>query len=305
MVGSAILRCLINSGYKNILTRTHHELNLIDQAKTKRFFHDERPEFVFIAAAKVGGILANSKFKGQFIYENLSIQNNIIHFSHEVGVKKLIFLGSSCIYPRNLQQPIREEALLSGYLEPTNEPYAVAKIAGIKLCQSYYKQYNDNFISLMPNNLYGPNDNFDLETSHVLPALVKKFHEAKVNANDKVEIWGTGKPQREFLHVDDLATATVFLFENLCAKKLYKMGISHINIGSGDEISIRELAFLIKEICEFNGRVIFNPDKPDGMPRKLLDTSFLNNLGWKANIELRDGIESLYKWYKNNAHLQH
>tara|TARA_B100000519_G_C14259532_1_gene446868 strand:- start:6436 stop:7392 length:957 start_codon:yes stop_codon:yes gene_type:complete len=301
MVGGAILRCLNKKGYNNTITRTHDELNLIDQVKTKRFFNNEMPEYVFVAAGKVGGILANSKYKGQFLYENLCIQNNIIHFAHETGVRKLIFLGSACIYPRASEQPIKESSLLSGYLEPTNEPYAIAKIAGIKMCQSYHNQYGDNFISLMPNNLYGPNDNFDLETSHVVPAMVRKIHEAKITDNDKVEIWGSGKPFREFLHVDDLADAVVYLFENINSKELYKMGISHINVGSGDEISIKNLAILIKDIIGFEGDLIFNSNKPDGMPRKVLDCSLLNKLGWKRRIHLSDGIRSLYSWYKNQS----
>ena len=298
MVGASILRCLRKNGYNNTVTRTHDELDLINQVKTKRFFNNERPEYVFIAAAKVGGILANSKYKAQFIYENLCIQNNLIHFAHEVGVRKLIFLGSACVYPRLSKQPIKEAALLGGYLEPTNEAYSIAKIAGIKMCQSYYEQYGDNFISLMPNNLYGPNDNFDLETSHVLPAMIRKFHEAKLKADAKVEIWGTGKPFREFLHVDDLADAAIYLFEKFEGQDLYNMGISHINIGSGNEISIKDLALIIKKIIGFNGEVVFNNTKPNGMPKKLLDSSIINKLGWESKIPIFDGIESLYSWYK-------
>tara|TARA_Y100000746_G_C15447223_1_gene425536 strand:+ start:645 stop:1553 length:909 start_codon:yes stop_codon:yes gene_type:complete len=297
MVGSAILRYLKSDGYKNIITRSHDDLDLINQESTKRFFFSEKPEYVFIAAAKVGGILANNSFKGQFLYENLSIQNNIIHFSHKVRVKKLLFLGSACVYPRLSKQPIKEEALLSGLLEPTNEPYAIAKISGIKLCQSYYEQYGHNFISLMPNNLYGPNDNFDLSTSHVLPALIRKIHEAKINLNNEVEIWGTGKPLREFLYVDDLASAAIFLFKNLDAEELYKIGISHINIGSGEEISIKELATLIKDIVGFNGKLAFNKNMPDGMPRKLLDNTIIDNLGWKNKTSLKDGVKSVYDWF--------
>ena len=299
MVGASILRCLNKNGFNNTITRTRDELNLIDQIKTKNFFNDEKPEYVFIAAAKVGGILANSKYRGQYLYENLCIQNNIIHSAHEAGVRKLIFLGSACVYPRASEQPIKESSLLSGYLEPTNEPYAIAKIAGIKMCQSYFHQFGDNFISLMPSNLYGPNDNFDLETSHVLPALIRKIHEAKIKEKNTVEIWGTGKPLREFLHVDDLASAAVFLMEQLNADKLFDKGISHINIGSGEEISIEGLAMKIKKIIGFNGGLIFNKDKPDGMPRKLLDISVLNNLGWKSSIPLSDGLESVYSWFLN------
>ena len=297
MVGSAILRYLKGNGYKNIITRAHDDLDLINQESTKRFFFSEKPEYVIIAAAKVGGILANNSFKGQFLYENLSIQNNIIHFSHKVRVRKLLFLGSACIYPRLSEQPIKEQELLSGLLEPTNEPYAIAKISGIKLCQSYYEQYGHNFISLMPNNLYGPNDNFDLSTSHVLPALIRKIHEGKVNSNNEVEIWGTGKPLREFLYVDDLASAAIFLIKNLDAEELYKMGISHINIGSGEEISIKELATLIKDVVGFDGKLIFNKNMPDGMPRKLLDNTIINNLGWKNKTSLKDGIKSVYNWF--------
>ena len=297
MVGSAILRYLKSDGYKNIITRSHDDLDLINQESTKRFFFSEKPEYVFIAAAKVGGILANNSFKGQFLYENLSIQNNIIHFSHKVRVKKLLFLGSACVYPRLSEQPIKEEALLSGLLEPTNEPYAIAKISGIKLCQSYYEQYGHNFISLMPNNLYGPNDNFDLSTSHVLPALIRKIHEAKINLNNEVEIWGTGKPLREFLYVDDLASAAIFLFKNLDAEELYKIGISHINIGSGEEISIKELATLIKDVVGFDGKLSFNKNMPDGMPRKLLDNTIIDNLGWKNKTSLKDGVKSVYDWF--------
>ena len=299
MVGASILRCLNKNGFNNTITRTRDELNLIDQIKTKNFFNDEKPEYVFIAAAKVGGILANSKYRGQYLYENLCIQNNIIHSAHEAGVRKLIFLGSACVYPRASEQPIKESSLLSGHLEPTNESYAIAKIAGIKMCQSYFHQFGDNFISLMPSNLYGPNDNFDLETSHVLPALIRKIHEAKIKEKNTVEIWGTGKPLREFLHVDDLASAAVFLMEQLNADKLFDKGISHINIGSGEEISIEGLAMKIKKIIGFNGGLIFNKDKPDGMPRKLLDISVLNNLGWKSSIPLSDGLESVYSWFLN------
>jgi len=246
----------------------------------------------------VGGILANNTYRGQFLYENLMIQNNIIHSAHKNNVKKLLFLGSACIYPRNATQPIKEEYLLSDKLEPTNEPYAIAKIAGIKLCENYYHQYGHEFISVMPNNLYGPNDNFDLENSHVLPALLRKFHEAKECNKNSVEIWGSGKPLREFLHVDDLASACIFIMENLEAKSLYANNISHINIGSGDEITINDLALLIKKIVGFNGEIIFNKDYPDGMKRKLLDTSRINSLGWYPSIKFEDGLKEIYKWYK-------
>ena len=251
-----------------------------------------------MAAARVGGIFANNTFKGQFLYENLVIQNNIIHYAHKVGVRKLLFLGSACIYPKFANQPIKEEALLTGELEPTNEPYAIAKIAGIKLCQSYFEEYNENFISVMPNNLYGENDNFDLKTSHVVPALIRKMHSAKKNAKKDVEIWGSGDPLREFLHVDDLADAVVFLMINLEAKELYKMDIAHVNIGSGNELSIRQLAILISKIVGFKGNLIFNNNMLDGTMRKVLDTSVLNSLGWKPKIGLNDGLNRVYSWYK-------
>ena len=300
MVGSAIVRRLKQDGFKNFILRSHQELDLIDQNSTQKFFKEEKPELVFIAAAKVGGIQANSTYRGQFLYENMMIQNNIIHAAHKAKVKKLIFLGSSCIYPRNANQPIKEEYLLSDYLEFTNEPYSIAKIAGIKLCENYFRQYGDNFISIMPNNLYGLNDNYDLETSHVLPALLRKFHEAKLNNSDSVEIWGTGTPIREFLHVDDLADACVYLMNNLDAEQLNEQNISHINIGSGDEVTIKELAMMIKVIIGFQGDLKFNSDYPDGMPRKLLDVTRLSAMGWTPKIKLIDGIQSVYEWYVKN-----
>ena len=300
MVGSAIVRRLKQDGFKNFILCPHQELDLIDQNSTQKFFNEEKPEFVFIAAAKVGGIQANSTYRGQFLYENMMIQNNIIHAAHKAKVKKLIFLGSSCIYPRNANQPIKEEYLLSDYLEFTNEPYSIAKIAGIKLCENYFRQYGDNFISIMPNNLYGLNDNFDLETSHVLPALLRKFHEAKLNNSDSVEIWGTGTPIREFLHVDDLADACVYLMQNLNADQLYDQNISHSNVGSGEEVSIKELAMMIKVIIGFQGDIKFNSDYPDGMPRKLLDVSRVHKMGWASKIKLNDGIQSVYEWYVKN-----
>lgn len=301
MVGSALVRKLKADGYKTLLFRAHKELDLLDHHAVNNFFSIEKPDYVFIAAAKVGGIQANNTYRGQFLYENLMIQNNIIHEAHKNSVKKLLFLGSACIYPRNAPQPIKEEYLLSDKLEPTNEPYAIAKIAGIKLCENYYHQYGNDFISVMPNNLYGPNDNFNLETSHVLPALMRKFHEAKKNNNNKVEIWGTGKPLREFLHVDDLADACVYLMKKLKSSKLYNDGVSHINIGSGEEISINELALLIKRIVGFKGDLEFNSNYPDGTPQKLLDVSRQNKMGWKSKIKLNDGIESVYKWYLDNC----
>ena len=297
MVGSALVRKLVAERYRTLLVRTHKELDLLDQHTVNNFFSIEKPDYVFIAAAKVGGIQANNTYRGQFLYENLMIQNNIIHGAHKNSVKKLLFLGSACIYPLNATQPIKEEYLLSDKLEPTNEPYAIAKIAGIKLCENYYHQYGNDFISVMPNNLYGPNDNFNLETSHVLPALLRKFHEAKQCNKNTVEIWGSGKPLREFLHVDDLADACVFLMQNLSAKQLYSFGISHINIGSGDEISIKKLALMIKDIVGFEGEIVFNSYFPDGMPRKLLNTSRLNAMGWESNIKLENGLNSVYEWY--------
>ena len=300
MVGSAIVRNLKGNGFNNLILRTHNELDLISQNEVLQFFNKEKPEVVFIAAATVGGIHANNTYRGQFLYENLMIQSNIIHAAHGNKVKKLMFLGSACIYPRNAPQPIKEEHLLTDKLEFTNEPYAIAKIAGIKLCENYYRQYGDNFISVMPNNLYGTNDNFDLENSHVLPALMRKFHEAKVNNEKTVEIWGTGNPNREFLHVDDLGDACVFLMNNLDAKELYSNDISHINIGSGEEVSIKELALLIKDVVGFKGDLAFNTEYPDGMPRKLLDISRLNNLGWKSEIKLNEGLKSVYGWYLKN-----
>ena len=297
MVGSAIVRCFKKKGFNNLLYQTHRQLDLIDQQKTLEFFKKEKPDYVIIAAAKVGGILANSTFKAQFIYENIQIQNNLIHSAFLAKVKKLLFLGSACIYPRLCSQPIKERSLLSGYLEPTNEFYSIAKIAGIKLCQGYFEQYGANFISAMPNNLYGPNDNFDLETSHVMPALIRKIYEAKIACDDEVEIWGSGKPLPEFLHVDDLAEAVFFLLNKISAKKLRQLDISHINIGSGEEISIKDLAILIKKIIGFKGSLEFNTKKPDGMPRKLLDNSIINKMGWKSHRSLENGTKQLFKWY--------
>lgn len=301
MVGSAIVRRLKAESYSNFLFSTRKEIDLLDQYDVNKFFFAEKPDYVFLAAAKVGGIQANNTYRGQFLYENLTIQNNIIHAAYTCGIKKLIFFGSACIYPRNSSQPIKEEYLLSDYLEETNEPYAIAKIAGIKLCENYFRQYETNFISVMPNNLYGPNDNFDLETSHVLPALLRKFHEAKTQNRNSVEIWGSGKPLREFLHVDDMADACVFLMQNLSAEQLYSFGISQINIGSGDEISIKELALIIKDIVGYKGEISFNSDYPDGMPRKLLDISRIRNLGWESKTPLIDGIKSVYNWYVEHS----
>ena len=302
LVGSATFNYLKKNGYKNVIIKDRHELDLIDQSQTSKFFENEKPNIVICAAAKVGGIFANSTYPGQFLYENLAIQNNIIHFSHQFGVQKLIFLGSACIYPKHARQPIKEELLLSDYLEPTNEAYAIAKIAGIKLCENYFKQYSDNFLSIMPNNLYGPNDNFDPDTSHVIPALIRKFHNAKIFSNKCVKIWGSGTPLREFLHVEDLAEAILFIINYIDVEEIYKKGISHINVGSGQEISINELALMIKEIVGFKGKLEFDSSKPDGTPRKLLDNSILEKKGWKAKIGLAKGIEELYSYYKKHVH---
>ena len=300
MVGSSVNHLLKNQGYENIITKNRNELDLRNQAEVETFFRDEKPDIVFLFAAKVGGILANSTLKANFIYDNLMIQSNVIHSSYKSNVKKLLFMGSACIYPKLATQPMKEEELLSGKLEESNEPYAVAKIAGIKLCESYFNQYGSNFISLMPNNLYGPNDNFDLKESHVLPALIRKMHEAKINNKPKVEIWGTGSPIREFLYVDDLAIASLYLIKNLDANKLYnEMNISHINVGSGEEISIRDLAFLIKEIICYDGDLFFN-GKLDGTPRKYLDIQRINDLGWKSKMTLKEGIIKTYDWFRNN-----
>tara|TARA_B100001123_G_C15208141_1_gene986104 strand:+ start:368 stop:1321 length:954 start_codon:yes stop_codon:yes gene_type:complete len=301
MVGSAIVKRLKYDGYNNLLLASHNELELLDQNAVANFFTREQPNYVFLAAAKVGGIKANDQYRGKFLYENMTIQNNIIHSAFETDVKKLLFFGSACIYPRNAKQPIKEEYLLSDYLESTNEPYAIAKISGLKLCENYFREYGKNFISIMPNNLYGPHDNFDLNTSHVLPALIRKFYEGKINFNRDVEIWGTGSPQREFLHVDDLVDACMFLMKNLDAKKLHEMGISHINVGSGEECTIQELSILIKDIVGFKGNLIFNSDYPDGTPRKLLDISRLRSMGWESSINLEDGIKNLYNWYRENV----
>lgn len=300
MVGSSFLQKMEEEGYKNFLLRSHSELDLVSQVDVNQYFLSEKPEYVFIAAAKVGGIYANDTFRGQFLYENLMIQSNLIHAAHVSGVKKLMFLGSACIYPRNAPQPIKEEYLLMDKLEYTNEPYAIAKIAGIKLCENYFRQYGNDFISVMPNNLYGPNDNYDLKNSHVLPALIRKFHEAKIKNMEIVEVWGTGKPLREFLHVDDLADACIYLMNNLDAVDLYSRDISHINIGSGEEVSIHKLAYMIKDIIGYEGEIVLNSDYPDGTPRKLLDVSRLNAMGWKSKIKLEDGIKSVYKWFLDN-----
>ena len=299
LVGSAIFSCLKKYGYENLLTQNKAELDLLNQEETRLFFKYEKPDSVICAAAKVGGILANKKYPAQFLYENLTIQHNIIHLSHKYGVKSLLFLGSACIYPKYAEQPIKEESILSGALEPTNEPYAIAKIAGIKLCQSYFRQFSKNFISVMPNNLYGMNDNFNLETSHVIPALIKKFHDAKVKCHDAVVVWGTGRPLREFLHVEDLAEAILFIINNINAEEIYSKNISHINVGSGEEISIHNLAIMIKRIVGYKGLINFDESMPDGTPRKLLDSSLLIEKGWAPKINLETGIKDLYCSYKN------
>ena len=293
LVGSAILRRLASDGYRKIITRSRRELDLEDQAAVYRFFEEEQPQYVFFAAAKVGGILANSTYPAEFIRDNLAVELNLIEAAHRAGVEKLLFLGSSCIYPKHAPQPIREEYLLTGALEPTNEWYAVAKIAGIKLCQAYHRQYGSRFISAMPTNLYGPGDNFDLNTSHVLPALLRKFHEAKESGAPEVVVWGSGTPRREFMHVDDLADACVFLMQNYESPEI-------VNVGWGEDVSIRELAELIQGVVGYDGRIVFDTTKPDGTPRKLLDVSRLTAEGWKARIPLGQGVESTYRWYRGS-----
>ncbi|CAG0933543.1 GDP-L-fucose synthase [Geobacter sp.] len=290
LVGSAIVRKLEADGYRNLLFRTSAELDLRDQAAVAAFFERERPEYVFLAAARVGGIVANNSYPADFIYDNLMIQANVIHSAYRFGVTKLLFLGSTCIYPKMAPQPIKEEYLLTGPLEPTNEPYAVAKIAGIILCRSYNRQHGTRFISAMPTNLYGPNDNFDLETSHVLPALIRKVHEAKMASASTVTVWGTGSPCREFIHVDDVADASLFLMAR-------HEGNDIVNIGSGEEISIRDLALLVKRVVGYEGELVFDTTKPDGTPRKLSDVSRLHSLGWRHRIGLEEGVASVYAWY--------
>ncbi|AEJ61883.1 NAD-dependent epimerase/dehydratase [Spirochaeta thermophila DSM 6578] len=353
LVGAALVQALRKKGYTNILTKTHSELDLTDQEAVSRFFENEKPEYVFLAAAKVGGIWANNLYRAEFIYQNLMIQSNVIHQSYLHGVKKLLFLGSTCIYPRLAPQPMKEEYLLTGELEYTNEPYAIAKIAGMRMCESYNLQYGTNFISVMPTNLYGPNDNFDLETSHVLPALLRKFHLAKALQQEnweliradlsrrpleergddisegeiltllekygvrksshgvEVEIWGTGRPRREFLWVDDLADACVFLMEHVDFEDIVKKFLggqqeirnTHINIGTGEDISIRDLAELMKEVVGFKGDIVFNPEKPDGTPVKRTDVSRLHSLGWRHSVGLREGVERLYEWYVSSLEM--
>jgi len=300
MVGSAILRNLKSKGYSNFAFTPYPEYDLTNQKTVQYFFEKEKPEYVIDAAAKVGGILANDTYRAQFIYENLMIQNNLIHYAFISGVKKLLFLGSSCIYPRDCSQPIKEGFLMTGPLERTNEPYAIAKIAGIKMCENYYRQYGSNFISVMPSNLYGPRDNFDLNNSHVIPALIRKFHEAKIFDATTVEVWGTGKPRREFLYIDDMADGCVFLMEHVEAEELYRNGLSHINIGSGVDVTIGELAKSIAKVVGFHGEIVFDISKPDGTPRKLLDVKILNKIGWKNTVKLVEGLTISYHWYLTN-----
>lgn len=294
MVGSAILRRLQAGGYSNLVTRSHAQLDLLSQAATAEFMQRERPDYIFLAAAKVGGIHANNTYRADFIYQNLMVQANVINSASEAGVNRMLFLGSSCIYPRECEQPIREEYMLSGPLEPTNEPYAIAKIAGIKLCESYNRQYGTEYVSVMPTNLYGPNDNYDLENSHVLPALIRKAHEAKLRGDGKLVVWGTGAPKREFLYVDDMADACVFLMENGVSEGLF-------NVGTGTDVTIRELAETVMDVVGFRGEIVFDAGKPDGTPRKLLNVERMSAIGWKAQTDLRDGIARAYADFMTTA----
>ena len=299
LVGSAIVRLLKKNGFSNLLFASHKDLDLVNQASVSNFFKLNKPDYVILAAARVGGIYANNKYPAEFIYQNMLIQANIIHAAYKSGVKRLLFLGSTCIYPKHAEQPMREEALLTGKLEPTNEPYAIAKIAGIKLCESYNRQYGTDFRSVMPTNLYGVNDNFHPDDSHVVPALMYRFHKAKINNEHQVVVWGSGKVKREFLFVDDMAEACLFILglnKTLYDSQTFSM-LSHINIGTGKDISIMELANTIKQIINFDGEIIFDTSKPDGSPRKLVDVSVLSNLGWKYNIELHEGLKKTYEWY--------
>jgi GDP-L-fucose synthase len=303
LVGSALLRRLVDAGFRHIITRSHRELDLTRQQSVEDFFRQQRPDYVLLAAAKVGGIRANATEPAEFIYQNLAIETNVIHAARVFGTRRLLFLGSSCIYPRLAAQPMAEEALLTGTLEPTNEPYAVAKIAGIKLCESYNRQYGTDFRSVMPTNLYGPNDRFDLQASHVIPALLRKFHEAKLAGRPTVEVWGTGRPRREFLHVDDLADACLFVLD--LGRETYLRNtqpmLSHLNVGTGTDVSIAELAEAVRRVVGLPGQVVFNPSLPDGAPRKLLDVTRINALGWRAKIGLQDGLESVYRWFVENS----
>ncbi len=300
MVGSAIFSELHSKGYKNIIVRSLAKLDLRYQNDVENFFSQEKPEIVIIAAARVGGIVANNTYRAEFLYDNIMIEANIIHNAHQIGVEKLLFLGSSCIYPKNALQPLKEEYLLTDTLEPTNEPYAIAKIAGIKLCENYYRQYGDNFFSVMPTNLYGPHDNYNLQTSHVLPALIRKFHEAKIQNSPTVTVWGTGKVYREFLYVQDMANACVELLTSINAEDIYSQGISHINIGTGKDLTISDLANLISDIIQYSGEIIYDDSKPDGVYKKLLDVTRLHQFGWREKTSLREGIEKAYKWFLDN-----
>ena len=294
MIGSAILRCLREDGFTNLVIRTASELDLTNQKMVFDFFMDEKPDYVFLAAAKMGGILANSRYPAKFIYNNIQSQTNVIHSAWKSGVKKLLFLGSSCVYPKGCPQPMKEEYLMSGKLEPTSEPYAIAKITGIKMCQSYNSEYGTDYISVVPADLYGPNDDFDPETSHVLPALIRKMHQAKIGNKHEVVVWGTGSPRREYLYVDELADACVFLMNNFDEPEM-------INVGSGEDLSIKELALLIKDVVGFDGAIIFDESKPDGAPRKLLDSSKIRKMGWVRKTNLEKGIRQTYQWYINRS----
>ena len=303
MVGSSIVRKLIDKGFNNLVYINSQDCDLTNQELVNNFFIKEKPEYVFIAAAKVGGIMANNEYRAQFLYENMMIQNNLIHSAYINKIKKLLFLGSSCIYPKYCKQPMVEESLLSDYLEPTNEPYAIAKISGIKMCENYFRQYGSNYISIMPTNLYGPNDNYDLESSHVLPALIRKIHTAKINNKNYVEIWGSGKVMREFLYVDDLAEACIHMMQNLEADKLYnEYNISHINVGYGSDISIIDLVHKIAKIINFSGEIKYDRSKPDGTPKKIMNSSRINELGWFPKVELDDGIIKSFDWYLKNIY---
>jgi GDP-L-fucose synthase len=300
MVGSAILRELESKGYKNFITRSLSELDLRRQKDVEDLLNSEKPDVIIVAAAKVGGIVANNTYRAEFLYDNIMIEANIIHAAHQIGVEKLLFLGSSCIYPKNAPQPLKEEYLLTDILEPTNEPYAIAKITGIKLCENYYRQYGDNFFSVMPTNLYGPHDNFNLKTSHVLPAFIRKFHEAKSENLPTVTVWGTGKVYREFLYVQDMANACIELLISINAEDIYKQGISHINIGTGKDLTILNLANLVADILQYSGEIVYDELKPDGVYKKLLDVTRLHEFGWRNKTSLREGINKAYKWYLEN-----
>lgn len=296
MVGSAILRKLATKGYTNVVTRTHAELDLLDQSSVSTFFQLEKPDYVFLAAAKVGGIHANNTLRAEFIYQNLVMEANLVHAAWQTGVQRLLFLGSSCIYPRDCSQPIKEEYLLTGPLEPTNEPYAIAKIAGIKLCESYNQQYGTQYVSVMPTNLYGPNDNYDLNNSHVLPALIRKAHEAKIRGDTELVVWGSGKPMREFLYVDDMADACVYLMQSGIGEGIF-------NVGTGEDVTIRELAETVMSVVGFNGNIVFDASKPDGTPRKLLNVNRMRQLGWQAQTSLRDGIDKAYAYFLTKGNI--